>query len=187
MQYEVEQKFPVEDLAAVVERLAAMGAKLTEPHEEVDRYFAHPARNFAETDEALRLRRKGEKFLITYKGPKIDTTTKTRQELELPLVADQQSLERWTELLERLGFRQVADVRKQRRKTAIAWQGASVEGSLDEVDRVGQFVELELVVDEHQLDTARATIASLAEKLPLGPTERRSYLELLLEAGGGRQ
>ncbi len=86
MQYEVEQKFPVADLAAVEADLAALGAKIAAAEEEVDLYFAHPARDFAATDEALRLRRKGPRGYITYKGPKIDAVTKTRREIELPLV-----------------------------------------------------------------------------------------------------
>ena len=85
MPFEVEQKFPVSDLAAVAERLAALGADVSPPHAEVDLYFAHPAVDFAKTDEALRLRRKGEANFLTYKGPKIDATTKTRLEIELPL------------------------------------------------------------------------------------------------------
>ena len=85
MQYEVEQKFPVADLAAVEAGLAALGAGISAPREEVDLYFAHPARDFAATDEALRLRLTGLQGSITYKGPKIDAVTKTRREIELPL------------------------------------------------------------------------------------------------------
>ena len=88
MRYEVEQKFPVADMRAIREGLAALGAEVAAPQEEVDLYFAHPVRDFAATDEALRLRQKGPQNRITYKGPKIDTTTKTRREIELPLAPD---------------------------------------------------------------------------------------------------
>ena len=85
MRYEVEQKFPVDDLATIAARLDMLGASVSKPKTEEDLYFAHPSRDFAETDEALRIRRKGDATFITYKGPKVDTTTKTRRELELPL------------------------------------------------------------------------------------------------------
>ncbi len=179
--YEVEQKFPVEDLAGVAERMGALGATVGEPQVEVDLYFAHPARDFAETDEALRIRRKGQKHFITYKGPKIDRTTKTRREIDLPLPAEAGTFDAWRGILEALGFSPVAEVRKSRRKAHIAWQDRNVECSLDEVDRLGTFVELELIADAEQLDTARACIGSLAEELGLSGSERRSYLELLLE------
>ncbi len=180
MNYEVEQKFPVEDLTVLAERMQALGATIGEPQVETDLYFAHPARDFAETDEALRIRHKGEKHFITYKGPKIDQTTKTRQEIDLPLPAEAGTFDAWRGILEALGFSPVAEVHKSRRKAHVAWQGREVECSLDEVDQVGTYVELELVVDAEQLDTARSCIGSLAQELGLSGSERRSYLELLL-------
>jgi len=180
MYYEVEQKFPVDDLAGVAERMEALGATIGEAQVEVDLYFAHPVRDFAETDEALRIRRKGQKHFITYKGPKIDRTTKTRREIDLPLPAEAGTFEAWRGMLEALGFSPVGEVRKSRRKAHITWQDRDVECSLDEVDRVGTFVELELIVDDKQLDAARTCIGSLAEELGLFASERRSYLELLL-------
>jgi adenylate cyclase class IV len=48
-------------------------------------------------------------------------------------------------------------------------------------------VELEASAGDDDLDDARAAIGALAEHLGLGQTERRSYLELLLEASDGGQ
>ena len=83
--YEVEQKYPLADVAAVEAALARLGATWHATVEQVDRYFNHPCRDFAATDEALRLRRTGEALAITWKGPRLDATAKTRRELELPL------------------------------------------------------------------------------------------------------
>jgi adenylate cyclase class 2 len=183
MNYEVEQKFPVSDLAAVVERLAAMGALVKESKLEVDLYFNHPSRDFAVTDEALRIRQAGPACRITYKGPKIDTATKTRRELELNL--DPTEAAGWAEMLQALGFRPVVEVRKNRRKSHVDWQGRQVEVSLDDVAEVGYFVELELIADDQSLAAAKSCLASLANHLSLTTTERRSYLELLLNARKG--
>ena len=136
--YEVEAKFPVSGLQALESRLVALGARFGDPVEQVDRYFAHPGRDFARTDEALRLRRTGRAIAITWKGPRIDTETKTRREIELPLAvplpeppeppgppgrdgdgAAERTLDRWTELLEALGFRPVATVAKRRRADRV--------------------------------------------------------------------
>jgi len=181
MSYEVELKFPVADLQAFAKMLADPAVSISPAKEEIDLYFAHPARDFAHTDEALRLRRKGDANFITYKGPKIDATTKTRREIELPLGPGPDSLASWTALLEAVGFRPVAEVRKSRRKAAIPWQDRQVEASLDEVNGVGTFVEFELVVEESELEAARACVQSLAQSLGLTHGERRSYLELLLK------
>ena len=128
-------------------RLAALGAGVSAAEEEVDLYFAHPQRDFAATDEALRLRQKGVQGYITYKGPKIDATTKTRREIELPLGEAAGAVAAWRGLLEVLGFRGVAEVRKSRRKALVSWQDRQVEVSLDVVEGLGTFVELELMAD----------------------------------------
>ena len=83
--YEVEQKYPLADVAAVEAALARLGATCHATVEQVDRYFNHPCRDFAATDEALRLRRTDQALAITWKGPRLDATAKTRRELELPL------------------------------------------------------------------------------------------------------
>lgn len=186
MHIEVEQKFPLAALAEIAERLAEVGASPAGEREEADTYYAHPARDFAATDEALRIRRVGTSSWLTYKGPRLDQTTKTRQELELPLGSDTATSDHWATLLERLGFRPVAEVRKHRQKFHVPWQGREVEASLDEVAEVGTFVELELVTDERDRPAATAVLASLAERLGLSSSERRSYLELLLLARAAR-
>jgi adenylate cyclase class 2 len=180
MHFEVEQKHRVEDRAALVAELTTRGVALGEPVLQSDQYFAHPARDFAKTDEALRIRTVGNSSFVTYKGPKLDATSKTRRELELPLAASHADGSQFAELLAALGFTPVAAVRKQRRTFHITHEGREVEGALDEVDGVGSYVELELTADEAHLDATKAVIAALAAELRLGPSERRSYLELLL-------
>src|SRR3954468_18985093 len=94
MQYEVEQKHRVTDEAALMARLRESGGHLETSIEQSDQYFAHPCRDFAKTDEALRIRKVEAKAFVTYKGPKLDTTTKTRREIELPLdTADRDGLQ----------------------------------------------------------------------------------------------
>lgn len=177
---EIELKFPVADLLAVLAALQELGAAVQEEHEQADRYFNHPARDFAATDEALRLRSVGEANYITYKGPRIDPGTKTRQEIELSLPSGSHTMARWRELLSALGFVHIADVHKRRRKTCLAWQGFQVEIALDQVAELGSFVELEILAPPEQLSQAQQAMRSLAERLGLAASERRSYLELLL-------
>jgi adenylate cyclase class 2 len=184
MKIEVELKYPVADLSEVRRQLSELEAEWLATRDEADTYYAHPARDFAQTDEALRIRRVGDRILLTYKGPRLDTTTKSRREIELPLGDGEEVSREWTSLLEALGFRPVATVRKHRIKAMVPWQERRIEASLDEVDEVGTFVELELVVDDAEFDTARATLAALAERLGLKDSQRRSYLQLLLERRG---
>jgi adenylate cyclase class 2 len=181
MHYEVENKFPVREFSRVFERLQELGAEFHDEVEQVDIYFGHPVRDFATTDEALRIRRIGETNLLTYKGPKIDTTTKTRREVELPLASGAQYLEQYTQLLIALGFQTVAEVKKHRRRGHLRWSQWSVQLALDQVARLGQFVELEIVADEEQLASAQSAVRTLATRLGLAQPERRSYLEMVLD------
>ena len=180
MQYEVEQKHRVEDLEMLQKRLQELGVALSRPIPQSDQYFSHPARDFATTDEALRIRTSGDEGFITYKGPKLDSTTKTRREIELPIGSGGDRREQFNELLVALGFQPVATVRKQRRKFKLAYRGHDVEGALDDVEQVGTFVELELLADESTLEEKKLVIQTLADELRLGRSERRSYLEMLL-------
>ena len=181
MSFEVEQKFAVADLAALQQRLLACEVQWDDSVSQVDQYFAHPCRDFARTDEALRIRQVGDRNYLTYKGPKIDAATKTRREIELPVHDGQAVADAWRQMLEALGFTPVARVRKQRRKGILQWQQATVEIALDDVAGVGQFIELELVADEQALEAARQRILSLGQHLGLSSPERRSYLEMFLE------
>lgn len=187
--YEVELKFRLTDPAAVEGRLTALGARFSEPTAQVDYYFAHPARDFAATDEALRLRSVGDDVAITWKGPRLAGGTKTRREIELPLGAvagggpggQHATLDRWTELLEALGFCRVLEVVKRRRPGRVAWDGDDIEIALDSVTGLGDFLELELIATPEQVSSAQACVESLAQAIGCGAPEPRSYLELLLE------
>jgi len=180
MHYEVEQKFPLANRADTEAKLAELGAKFEPPIEQIDLYFRHPSRDFATTDEALRLRQVGSESFITYKGPKIDPATKTRRELELPLPTGGKTIEQFTELLIALGFSIVATVTKQRRKATFDRDGFEVECALDDVQRAGPFLELEISADDSSLENAQKCLSNVASRLGLEKSERRSYLELVL-------
>ncbi|HOA51346.1 MAG TPA: class IV adenylate cyclase [Thermogutta sp.] len=180
MLVEVELKFRVAEMEELARQLSSLATEPEVLKEERDLYFAHPVRDFSQTDEALRLRRSGMHNYITYKGPKIDTVSKTRYELDLPLLDGEDVFKQWCDLLEKLGFRPVAEVIKQRRKIWTQWEGWRVEISLDQVENVGQYVEFEIVCDEERVSQARDALLRLAESLQLTHSERRSYLELLL-------
>jgi adenylate cyclase class 2 len=186
MAIEVEQKFRVADIDRLEQQLAELAATAGEHQVQVDRYYAHPQRDFATTDEALRLRRIGTHNYITYKGPKLDPTTKTRRELELVLPEGDAGGAGAAELLDALSFRPVLEVKKLRRHFSVRWQDAEIGVAIDHLNELGDFVELEIVTDASKMQAALAKIAALAERLQLSDSERRSYLELLLAARNGR-
>lgn len=142
-------------------RLAALGARAHGTRTQVDTYFAHPTRDFASTDEALRLRADGDELRVTYKGPKLDPPLKTREEIELALQTDHPTASR---LLERLGFRVAAEVRKRREEWTLDGD-LTVHVTIDEVDGLGTFCEVE--VASQTVEDGRARLRAAQERLGL--------------------
>ncbi|NPA74657.1 MAG: class IV adenylate cyclase [Euryarchaeota archaeon] len=151
------------------ERLRELNAEFLREVVEEDIYFNHPCRDFASTDEALRIRND---YTLTYKGPKVDKDTKSREEINLKI----ENIEDAAALLEKLGFRKVATVRKTRRYYSLD----SLTICVDNVEKLGRFVEVECI---GEYEPCREKVMELAHRLGLKNFERRSYLELVLQTG----
>ncbi len=156
MAIEVELKFRLADRQALERQVAEFVEHSDEPIRQVDVYYAHPARDFARTDEALRIRRVGDDNYITYKGAKLDSQTKTRREIEVPLASGAAAAADTAALLEALGFSRVAGVSKRRSHSTLRWQDHTVAMAIDQVDDLGDFVELEIMAEPAEV-ARRAT------------------------------
>jgi adenylate cyclase class 2 len=172
-QIEIEVKSRLADRRALERKLRALGAKLHDEAVETDAYYNHPARDFAETDEALRIRRCHGKATLTYKGPKLDKTSKSREEIIIGLDDGRNA----PAMLERLGFRAVASVRKRRRVYILG----RFEICVDQVDGLGDYFEIEARGPKKGYEKLRDEALKLLVELGGKEPERRSYLELLLE------
>lgn len=182
MGYEVEIKFRVAGPSSLADRLAALGIAGGPDIEHADLYLAHPSRDFASTDEALRLRRVGQDSHITYKGPKTGGPTKTREEIEIPFSAGADSLEQMSTLFQRLGFRPVALILKHRRTFAMPQDGRELLVQIDRAGDLGDFAEVEAIAESaDDLPGAQAAVMALASRLGLTEVEPRSYLRMTLE------
>lgn len=164
----------------VRDRLPAIGAEPTKRYRQTDTYYDSPVRDFAETDEALRLRlnESGSKTEthLAYKGPKLDPVSKTRVEHETAI----DDADRMRSILTAIGFEPVATVKKTRERFEID----EYTVTLDRVADLGEFVEIETTLDaQANLEAARRRAVDLLGDLGIDAAAqiRRSYLELLLE------
>jgi adenylate cyclase class 2 len=186
--YEVEVKLPLDDKDAMKEKIRQLGGIEKNSEMQTDMYYDHPCRSFSKTDESIRVRhrtRTGGLSLsetghapveLTYKGPKIDKTTKTRLEFTVDL-DDSDSM---VQILQNTGFKQVGTILKHREFYDID----GITASLDVVTDVGNYIELELMADgKDGMKVARNRILKLVDALGLDETDmvRESYLELYLE------
>ena len=190
--YEVELKVRANH-ATVRDRLEAIDATRIGTVRQVDTYFDAPDRDFANTDEALRIRQESESgetdptVAITYKGPLVDDESKTRKEAETR-VADGDAIHA---ILMGLGYEPAATVSKERTRYSV--DGCTV--TLDRVEGLGEFVEVEVETErdleagdaaaDDALEDLRGDAEAVLERLGLDPADgiRTSYLGLLLADG----
>jgi adenylate cyclase, class 2 len=184
MGYEVEVKFRSVDHSLLGQRLAALGAIQADSVDQVDIYLRHPARDFAVTNEAFRLRSIGDENRITYKGPRKPGPTKTREEIEIRVADGGSAAGQLLRLFELLGFRPAATIRKRRTSFHVNRAGQSLEVVLDRAESLGDFAEIEaLALTEPELPAAQSAVLALAAELGLTEVEPRSYLRMVLEKG----
>jgi adenylate cyclase class 2 len=171
--YEIEAKIRVDDLDEVRTRLTEHHAEFQGEDSQRDVYYNAPHRDFAETDEALRVRYTGGMPEITYKGPKLPSSgIKARREINIRV----DSGERFEELLAQIGFTVTASVVKHREEYRL--HGASI--ALDSVAGLGTFVEIEVMTEEEG-GAAEAHIHKMQKMLGVkGAHIPDSYLELIL-------
>jgi adenylate cyclase class 2 len=189
--YEVELKLRA-DHDAVGAALDDAGASPDRRVRQIDTYYDAPHRDFAETDEALRLREETREQVggsegktqpesttrVTYKGPLIEAESKTREEHETAVADGDEA----AGVLAGLGFEPAAVVEKDR--TFFTLDGYTV--SLDHVDGLGEFVEIESeTAQSDDIGEVREGAADVLRRLGLDPDDqiRTSYLGLLLDAG----
>ncbi len=143
---------------------------------EVDTYFQHPKRDFAQTGEALRVRSKDGKIIICYKGSRQAGPAKVRKEIEL--IVSGPEIE---PLLLALGFTSFKTINKTRELWKLDLPQLTCQICLDDADGLGHFVELEVMAPKEDIPRAQGFVLDLATTLGLGNREDRSYLRMHLE------
>jgi adenylate cyclase class 2 len=174
MSMEVEAKAHCKNIGEIEDRILGLGGEFQGEVEQIDTYYNHPVRDFAQTDEALRIRKVGENTYLTYKGRKIDNITKTREEIKVQV----ENGEFTRKILVKLGFSEVGMVRKVRKKYKLG----EFHVCLDNVDNLGSFIELEAECDSDnpdEISRLRDIILTNLKEWGLEEIERKSYLELL--------
>lgn len=179
--YELERKARA-DHRAIRARLTDLGLTPETDLVQADTYLNHPARDFAQTDEALRIRRSypvadptAVSVELTYKGPRLASETKTR--VERTAAIDDRDAVRG--ILEALGFVVVDTVTK--RRTRYEYDGVVI--CLDDVEGLGEFIEFEAQADTEPVEAAGRQLDQVVSELDLdtGEVVTRPYLTMLLE------
>lgn len=174
---EVEIKSKLNDFNSVKERLKELNIiKISEEVQE-DIYLDRKDIKFAKNDKALRIRKiikeNSENIVITYKGPKINKISKTREEIESTVVDGENILK----IFEKLGFYKGGFVKKIRE----IYKFKEYIISLDNVEGLDPYIEIEVDLedDADYQDSIDKIYAIFNELNIINGFERTSYLELL--------
>jgi len=160
-----------------------------------DTYFNMPdgLRDFKKTDEAIRLRKsikfikgnKGEEqekeIYFTYKGKKIDNSTKTREEIDLRI----EDFGKMIRILRILGFKEVLSVKKERELFTFDYKNYSIEALIDYLPILNQhFIEVEYLTDSlEKIEEIKEVLFDFLSLFNIKKEDsvRKSYLELVSE------
>lgn len=182
---EVEVKLPLFRRSIVERGLMEQGFQPGDLIRESDVYYTSDFHDFMKADEALRIRESDNLTQIqstctlTFKGPKIDTISMTRKELETEVT----SPEDCRGILEALGYRPLFPVNKLRQY----YVKENVHACVDQVEGLGSFMELEILVEEEaEREEALKKIETILYDLDLSLKESttHSYLWMLQKKKG---
>jgi predicted adenylyl cyclase CyaB len=176
MAFEVESKAWVADPAALEERARMLGQLKKESAKE-DVYYRRKGEISAMPLDRFRLRREHGQAVVTYKDKLVTDDSEVNDEVEYTV----DNPFNFFRFADRLGFEPFVVKRKKSRVYQI--ERASVE--LNEVEHLGHFVEIEILVGaESEILAARAEIARTfyALGLPAESIERRYYIDMLQQA-----
>jgi adenylate cyclase class 2 len=170
---EVEIKIKIDNKDEIAEKLENLGFVFVRKKFQEDIYFNGIDRDFKETDEALRIRDEDGNFFVTYKGPKIDKISKTREEIEVKI----EDKEKMRQIFKKLGFKEVPPIRKVRE----IYKKGDIEASIDDVEGLGLFLELEKSTSNiNEKDKILDELMDILKALNISKSNiiRKSYLEL---------
>ena len=177
---EVETKLKIDYIEHIEERVKELSGEYKGEKTEIDLYFDHPGMQILSGGCALRVRDSGGKYMLTYKGPKKDDETTSRDEIEIGI----ESASEMVKILGELGFYEICVIKKLRKTYHLE----DLIITLDNVTDLGEFIEVEgKANNDEEFEEKKGEIFKLLKKLGLSTEaiSQRSYLEMLLDGKRG--
>ena len=173
---EVETKLKIHDIERLTERIKGLKGEYKGEKTEMDLYFDHPDIRIFRSGSALRVRDANGVCRLTYKGPKKDDETTSREEIEFGI----ESAREMQKILAELGFYVLCEVKKQRKTYLLG----DLIVTLDDVEDLGEFIEVEgKASNDAEYMKKKKEIFMLLNDLKLSSEviSQKSYLEMILD------
>jgi adenylate cyclase, class 2 len=179
--HEIEVKYRVDDLQALLLALESAGISLSEPIVQDDQAYAPTGWRFGESKLGLpfpRLRTTGGRHYFTLKQPTENDQANLEYETE---VTDRDAMHHAAMLM---GFKPTVRIVKSRRQATID----DISLCVDDVEGVGGFLELErLATDDADPGAVQAELAAFAESLGVPATRVSEGYDSIVHAAQNRQ
>jgi len=166
---EVEVKYKVKSFRGVKSKLKELGFELVESEEFKDHYYTDKAGKFIKNETCLRLRKRGDKALLTYK-PKTVRNQVIKSKTEVETMVDFKEMD---DIIKRLGF----PLAVKFNKSSEEYKKGRVTVSLDIVNGI-KYVEVEVMA--HKTKRAKERVKEVVEALGLKDREPRNYRDITM-------
>lgn len=156
---EIELKFRVKDLENLIDKLKSLGCEIGEVISQNDTIYVTDLNNVESTEGSiwLRVRKENEKTELNFK--KQSARIQESQEIEFGV----DSYEKANQFLEVLGYQKWVVVNKKRRYSKYLEYNLCI----DVVERLGSFLEIELLVEENDTKDYIPELLEVAKKFQL--------------------
>ena len=171
---EIEVKYRIDDLEALLIALKSRGIELSDPVEQDDQAYAPAHWQFGDSKlgvSFLRLRTTRERHYFTLKQPAGNAQACLEYETE---VADREAMHA---AALHMGYKPTVRIIKTRRTAALG----NCSLCVDDVDGIGGFIELErLAADDTDAAAEQAELAAFIESLGIPATRTRETYDTLI-------
>ena len=142
---EIELKFKIDNLDSFIEKLKSLGCEISDYINQADTIYVENLNNTDSVEGSiwLRVRKVNDKIEMNYKKQ----AAKKSESQEIEFGVD--DYEKANSFLKALGYNEWVRVNKRRRYSKYA--NANI--CIDEVERLGSFVEIEYLIDEDDKNT----------------------------------
>ncbi len=185
---EIEIKAWLDDFDGARRALEAMGAVALGEVVKRDLYYGPERKDAREIDlrkdPVFRLRSEGDAWLVTAKRREMEDGVETNEEVEFAV----SNAAAFREFAQRIGFRPFV----VKRKKALRYEVGRAIVELSRVDPLGDFVEIEVLLDDGASPDERAAaereVRGLLARIgvPESRVEPRLYVDMIRKLGTGR-
>jgi len=164
---EIELKFQVGDLDGVVKKLESLGCKISDVVEQKDTIYVENLNTIESKEGSVWLRVRKTDGIVELNYKKQKKKKSESQEIEFGVL----DYEKANLFLQALGYKEWVKVHKKRRYTT--YLQATI--CMDEVERLGSFVEIEFLIEEtdHRMDyDYEEELFTIAKKIGIDITKQ---------------